>query len=101
MRDRAIEVAVRQLIQQKTQAIKDLKNLTIDAQQKMFSLNLELVGEPEPLVVTGQYQLIESDGKTRLSPANLQTSKEWVTILAAELLKGRSFEVPGMARNFL
>jgi len=44
--------------------------------------------------------MVDKD-KTMLLPANIQTSKEWVTILAAELLKGRSFEVPAMARNFL
>jgi len=101
IRDRAIEVAVRQMIQKMTSAIKDLKNLEIDAQQRTFSLNLELAGEPEPLVVTGSYQLIMNDGKTMFAPTGIQTSKEWVTILAAELLKGRAFEVPGMAKNFL
>jgi hypothetical protein len=101
MRDKAIEVAVRQLLQKTTSAIKDLKNLAIDAQQKTFSLKLELAGEPELLAVTGRYQLTQQDGKTMFAPANVQTSKEWVTILAAELIKGRSFEVPGLAKNFL
>ena len=101
MRDKAVEVAVRQQIQRATGAIRDLKNLKIDAGQRTFSLNLDLVGEAEPLAVAGSYQLVENDGKTMFMPANIRTSKEWLTILAAELLKGRSFEVPGMARNFL
>jgi hypothetical protein len=101
MRDKAVEAAVRQMIQRVTTAIKDLKNLKIDPQERTFSLNLELAGETEPLAVTGSYQLVENDGKTRFMPANIRTSKEWITILAAELLKGRSFEVPGMAKNFL
>ena len=101
MRDKAIEMAVQQQIQQKTKAIKGVKCLAIDAQQKTFSLKLELAGEPEPLAVTGSYELIMNDGKTTFAPANLQTSKEWLTILAEELLTGRSFEVPGMVRSFL
>ena len=101
MRDKAVEMAVRQLIQKTTRAVKDLKGLAINVPKKTFSVKLELAGEAEPLVVTGSYELMVDKDKTMLLPANIQTSKEWVTILAAELLKGRSFEVPAMARNFL
>ena len=64
-------------------------------------MEIELAGEIEPLTVTGSYQLMENDGKTVLAPAHIKTSKEWLTILAAEQIKGRTFEVPGIVRSFL
>ena len=52
--------------------------------------------------MTGGYQLLVDNGKTFIAPgSDLQTSKEWLTILASEFLKGRSFEVPGFVRSFL
>ena len=78
-----------------------MKNLEIDSKQKTFSLKLELAGESEPLTVTGSYQLISEDGKTKFAPADIKTSKEWLTILATELVKGQTFEVPNIVRSFL
>jgi hypothetical protein len=88
-------------IRQKTQAIKSIKDLAIDSKQKTFSLKLELPGEPEELTVTGSYQVTSVNGKTSVTPVDIQTSKEWLTILAGELVKGRTFEVPAMAGSFL
>ena len=102
IRDRAIEEYLwRFEISKLTSAIRNMKNLEIDSKQKTFSLKLELAGESEPLTVTGNYRLILEDGKTAFAPADIQTSKEWLTILAAEFVKGRTFEVPGFVRSFL
>ena len=102
MRNASIQSWMRREILKNTKAVKDLKNLEIDSRQKTFSLSLDLAGETEPLAVSGHYELTVNGGKTYFAPANdLQTSKEWLTILAAELLKGRSFEVPGFVRSFL
>jgi hypothetical protein len=101
MRDKAIQTAAKSWLQTQTKAVKDVQSLEIDSKQRTFSMKLELAGEDEPLTVTGSYQLIEAGGKTVLAPADIQTSKEWLTILAAEQVKGRTFEVPGIVRSFL
>ena len=101
IRDKAIQSAAKGWLQSQTKAVKDVQHLEIDAKQKTFSLKLELAGENEPLTVTGRYQLTDSGEKTVIAPADIQTSKEWLSILAAELVTGRTFEVPGMVRNFL
>ena len=101
MRDAAVQMKLMGLIREKTSAIKNIKDLEIDAKHKKFSLKLELAGENEPLSVAGGYQLTEKDNKTLIEPIDIKTSKEWLTILAAELLKGRTFEVPGIVRSIL
>jgi hypothetical protein len=101
IRNKAIQAAAKSWLQKQTEAVKDVQSLEIDSKQRTFSMKLELAGESEPLTVTGSYQLIEAGGKTVLAPADIQTSKEWLTILAAEQVKGRTFEVPGIVRSFL
>ncbi len=105
IRDKAFAAMVNPLamdfIRKKTQAIRNVKDLQIDSKQKTFSLKLELPGEPEELAVTGSYQVISENGKTSVTPVDIQTSKEWLTILAGELVKGRTFDVPAMAAGFL
>ena len=88
-------------IRKNTQAIKNVKDLQIDSEQKSFSLKLELPGDIEELAVTGSYRLVSEDGKISVAATEIKTSKEWMTILAGELVQGRTFEVPALARNFL
>ncbi len=101
MRDKAILVAARNWLKSKTNAITDLRSLEIDSKQKTFSLELDLAGETEPLKVTGSYQLVSGGGKTMVTPTEIKTSKEWLTILAADFVKGRPTEVPGIVSSFL
>src|SRR5690606_4716486 len=62
----------------------------------------DLVGEPEPLrVEVGEYVLSDEGGRTWIEVRGVRTSKPWLDILAAEILKGRRFEVPGAVRAVL
>jgi hypothetical protein len=101
IRNKAIQAAAKSWLQTQTDAVKDVQSLEIDSKQKTFSVTLELAGEFEPLTVTGSYELMDDGAKTVLAPRDIQTSKEWMTILAAEQVKGRTFEVPGIVRSFL
>jgi len=101
MRDKAILVAARNWLKSKTGAVKDVRSLEIDTKQKTFSLELDLAGETEPLKVTGNYQLVSGAEKTMVTPADIKTSREWLTILAADFVNGRPIEVPGIVGSFL
>ena len=101
IRDKAVQAAAKKWLQTQTEAVRDVQSLEIDSKQKTFSMTLELAGENEPLMVTGSYQLKDDGGKTVLAPADIETSKKWLTILAAEQVKGRTFEVPAIVRSFL
>jgi hypothetical protein len=101
IRNKAIQSAATTWLKTQTEAVRDVQSLEIDSQQKTFSMKLELAGEAEPLTVRGSYKLVDDGAKTVLAPLNIQTSKEWLTILAAEQVIGRTFEVPGIVRSFL
>jgi hypothetical protein len=101
IRDKALQAAAKSWLQTQTEAVKDVQSLEIDSKQKTFSMRLELAGEIEPLKVTGSYQLMNNGGKTVLAPVDIKTSKEWLTILATEQVRGRTFEVPGIVRSLL
>ncbi|MEJ0088780.1 MAG: hypothetical protein WDM80_03365 [Limisphaerales bacterium] len=101
IRDKALQAAAKSWLRTQTEAVKDVQSLEVDSKQKTFSMKLELAGEIEPLMVTGSYQLTDEGGKTLFAPLHIETSKEWLTILAAEQVKGRTFEVPGIVRSFL
>ena len=101
-RRRGDPVGAKREIQKNTQAVTDIQHLEFNAKQKTFSLELSLAGERETLAVSGSYELAVKNGRTFFVPTGgLQTSKEWLTILASEFLHGRTFEVPGIVRNFL
>ena len=71
-----------------------MRNLEINSKQKNASLKLELAGESEPLEIKiGGYQFFEDNGKLSMELSNIQTSKEWLTILATEFLQGKRFEI--------
>jgi hypothetical protein len=95
MRDASIQELLWQLvISKKTKAIKNMRNLEINSKQKNASLKLELDGESEPLEIKiGGYQFFENDGKLSIELSNIHTSKKWLTILAAEFLEGKRFEI--------
>ena len=103
IRDKAIQEGFwRLVISKKTKAVKNMKNLEIDSKKKTFSVKFELPGENDPLTVTGGYRIVMNDGKPSFAPTDdIKTSKEWLTILAAEFLKGRTFEIPGIVGKFL
>jgi hypothetical protein len=103
IRDKAIqEWFWRFVICKITSAIKNMTKLEIDSKQKTFSVKLELAGETEPLAITGDYQIVSDNGKTFFATGgDIQTSKEWLTILAAEFLKGKKIEVPNFVRIIL
>ncbi len=101
-RDAAIQTAFNTWVRRKTQAIRHMTNLRIDSRERRISLELDLVGEPEPLrVEVGEYVLSDEGGRTWIEVRGVRTSKPWLDILAAEILKGRRFEVPGAVRAVL
>ena len=101
-RDAAVRLALSHWIKGHTQAIRNMTKLHIDSKQHTITLELELAGESAALSVeVGHYQVTEVDGRTMIEVSDVRTSKEWMTLLAAEFLPGRKFEVPRVARMVL
>ncbi len=94
----------REFLNRRFEPFGSMTNLQIDPAKRTATLELELKGETQPLKVNIQkYELTTVDGKTILEIKEVQTSREWLNLLLAEL--GRNgklkFEVPEAIRAVL
>jgi len=97
-----VERGAREYFNQRFQAIGVMTALQLDQVNRRATLDLELKGESQPLhVVIDRYELSTSGGKTYIEIKQLTASKEWMTALASQLLKGRKHEVPDFVSGFL
>jgi hypothetical protein len=79
-----------------------MTTLQIDSTNHRASFELELRGETQPLRVSiGHYELTVANGKTFLEIHEVTTSREWMTLLAQQLVKGKKFEGPEMVASVL
>ena len=79
--------------------IKDFGKITtlhIDTHEKHISLTANLLGETEPIDASLKYTLEESDGRTFFVPTELNCSRQWLSLLAQQMLKDNviRFEIP-------
>lgn len=79
-----------------------MTTLQIDSVHQRATLDLELKGETQPLhIVIDRYELTTVGDKTFIELKELNTSREWINVLAKEFLKGKKFEVPEAVRSVL
>ena len=81
-----------------------MTTLHIDTQAKHISLTANLLGETEPIDASMRYMLEESDGRTFFVPQELDCSRQWLSLLAQQMLKDNviRFEIPdGIATTVL
>ena len=71
-----------------------MTNLQIDAATKRIELTADLAGETEPLVIRANYEIQSSENGLVISPSNIETSREWMTVLANEFLQSQPVRVP-------
>jgi|SRR5882724_2186037 len=93
-----VERGAREWLNRKHGAIGTVTALQIDSASHRITLDLELKGDSQPLhVVISRYELTNSEGKSLLEIKELNTSREWINVLAQAFLKGKKFEVPRFA----
>lgn len=80
-----------------------MTTLQIDSANHRATFDLELKGETQPLRVTiARYELTTApNGGTFIEIHEVTTSREWMTLLAQQMVKGRKFEVPAMLASVL
>jgi hypothetical protein len=100
--DSAAAWAVRQYINYRFEPIGQMTTLQIDAAKKTAVFELDLKGESQSLRVSiDRYELTSVGDKTFVEIQDFQTSREWINYIGRELLKGRKFEVPEVAKAVL
>ena len=73
-----------------------MTTLHIDTQAKHISLTANLLGETAPIDASMKYTLEESDGRMFFVPTELNCSRQWLSLLAQQMLKDNviRFEIP-------
>jgi hypothetical protein len=104
MRNRLTSHLLKALLNHKLKEYGRMTTLHIDTQAKQISLTANLLGETETIDASMTYTLEESDGRTFFIPHELSCSREWLSLLAQQMLKDNviRFEVPsGIATTVL
>ena len=73
-----------------------MTSLTIDSTRKSLSLTAQLAGEKEPIDFHLSYHIDEENGRLLFTPQDVSCSREWLTILAAQMLQSQPtrIEIP-------
>jgi hypothetical protein len=104
MRDRIISQLLKAFLNHQIKEFGKMTTLHIDTQEKHISLTASLLGETEPIDASLKYMLEESDGRTFFIPTELNCSRQWLSLLAQQMLKDNviRFEIPsGIATTVL
>jgi hypothetical protein len=62
--------------------------INVDAKNSLLKVKLKLIGEQDELSLSVNYTKTKKDGEIIFALQNLQTSKEWLTILVNDILIG-------------
>jgi hypothetical protein len=104
MRDRIISQLLKAFLNHQLKEFGKMTTLHIDTREKHISLTASLLGETEPIDASLKYMLEESDGRTFFVPTELNCSRQWLSLLAQQMLKDNviRFEIPsGIATSVL
>lgn len=101
-RNMAFEAGAAAWIKRRTRAVREVRHVRVDPQNRTASIELELVGETAPVhVQVGRYELLQRDGEPHIRLFNITSSREWLTILAEELVAGRDIPIPSAVTSML
>ena len=100
--DAAVQWGAREFFNHRYNLLGTMTTLQIDSTNKKASFDLELKGETQPVRITiNQYKLTSEGGKTLIEVTDIDTSREWLTVLARQFMNGKKFEVPEVVRAVL
>ncbi|MEY2465866.1 MAG: hypothetical protein QOD03_387 [Verrucomicrobiota bacterium] len=77
-------------------------NLRIDSTARSIHLEVELKGETAPVrIEISDYEFLSEGERYFVTAKGIQTSREWLTILARDRLINQRFELPQQAGRML
>ena len=91
---------VRTYLNHEFKRIGKMTSLIIDSANKSLALTADLAGEKEPIDIRMQYRIEEEGGRLFFVPQDVDCSREWLTVLAEQMLKAQPVRVeipPGIA----
>src|ERR1041385_5752609 len=79
-----------------------LTRLKLDTRACSIDAELELKGEIQPVQIrVHKYELQEKDGCTYAVIKSIETSREWLTVLARNFAVDQPYEIPDAVKKFL
>jgi len=94
-KDAALSHAAKPLINQYIKEYGHMLKFHLDSTQKTLEMSVLLDGEKEPIDIRiDRYVLREEQGRYFISLEGIHTSRAWIDTVAAEMLNGKTFEVP-------
>ena len=98
-RKKALEAAIKSLVNQRIEKYGQIMQLEIDPVQKRARLEIALKGEVTPLEVhIDAYELQSAESRLLLSIQKIRASREWITAALEDFVVGRQFPVPEAAK---
>jgi len=102
LKDKAISKGLSLAINLKIKEYGEMLSLNLDSKNKTIDFEVMLKGEKEPLkVFVKNYEISEENGKYFLYAKDIETSREWINIVAENYLKGEKIELPEKIANML
>ncbi|MBZ0198388.1 MAG: hypothetical protein K8H86_00855 [Ignavibacteriaceae bacterium] len=100
LKDKVGEKAAQAFLRNKVKRYGEMINLKIDSQGKSISAIFLLKGEDaQTAIEIAGYTLSEENGKLYIQIEKLNSSKEWITLLAEDFLSGKKIEIPANIKN--
>lgn len=95
LKDKTLSQGILYAINRKIGRFGKVTTLCLDTEKKRMELELELKGERERLrIVVRDYTVGYEEGRYLLRAGSIESSKEWLEILAREYLLSRPIEIP-------
>lgn len=102
LKDKVTSATARIFLSSKFERYGKMLDLNIDSDGKSIDIKMQLKGEDEPVIIKiVNYHLTEENDKAFIQIQKVESSKEWIKLLADDLLTGKKIELPSQIRNTL
>lgn len=101
-KDRILSKAILTLGEQFIDRYGRIMNLSLNSRARNIEMEVLLKGEPDPIHIRLlDYEVISEEGRHFITCGDVAVSKEWMALLATDLLKDRRFEIPARYARLL
>jgi hypothetical protein len=102
IKDKLTSITAKFFLSSKFERYGKMLDLNIDSFGKNIHLKLQLKGEDVPITIKIiDYHIVEEEDKVFIQIKRVESSKEWVSLIAEDLLIGKKIELPKQIRNTL
>jgi hypothetical protein len=100
--DRGKAIAARKWLAPQISRYAELRAVALDTKQRTASLTLLPKGEQAEITLTVErYEVHRSEKQSEVAIVEITCSREWLRLLAVDLLVGKRFPVPGIVGGLL